>query len=220
MIDMYPSDHESLDDVFARIAETANNEVYDIYSQGRGPLTIDQLDVAARKSNDFRDAVSTWDWPNLSDSVIEPAHEYASGTDFVYSLRHSTIKDEYGHDVPNPHYLGNLGMILSAEPIDTFDPSNLYGSYPIVHRANVIAPDLFASIRDLHLATGRDELTYALDALESGAGDVVCEQLFKAFKILGRLVKTTDATIQIEVTAHNPKQDPDPVTNLQDYLTT
>lgn len=188
------------------ILETVAHEEYDIYAEGTGPLTLDQLDPNLVADVGFQAELERVGWPTQEDSVIEPVHAYRDAGDFVRALC-------YSH---HPQYLNNLNAILCAVPTDTFEFGNIYGAYHALRRANLLAPELFKSIHDLFsesYGTCGSELTAILQENE-----LVASQVWKAFKILGRLVAVDDRTREVQQV--NSGFLPSPITSAQEYLST
>lgn len=191
------------------IEQSASDERYDVYASEEGPLTVAELDPETRLSPIFKDVVDVYDWPSrMEDGTIESVYEYASPEDFIVALR--------GDGEP---FLNNLNAIFRATRTDEFEINNLYGIKPPLHRAYAIAPDLFDGIRQLYElfppVVGSSQLTELLRDQP-----VVSEQLFKAFRILGRLVKTTDLQTEMSIVTRQPAEDDILVSSAQDYLTT
>ncbi len=192
------------------VERSAQDERYDIYAEGKGPLTIAEVDPEVRRSEEFHRVVQQYNWPNqLVDGTIEPVHTYESAEDFVKALR---TRD---HD----HYLNNLNAIFASTPVHELDISNIYGIYHVLHRAHVIAPDLFEGLRVLfkeHWSMNRqDELTAILEQNE-----VLANQTWKAFRILGRLIKVDDLTQELRMIPFAQAVDPEPIESAQKYLVT
>lgn len=194
----------------AKIEQTQQDERYDVYADGEGPLGIGALDPRTRISPDFLEVLRKYGWPSqIEDGAIEPVHEYGSAAEFIEALR-----------ADGQPYLNNLNAMFEATPTEEFSMDNLYGIKPPLHRARVVAPDLFEGIRDLYRGfreqkprSQHADLTAVLRENE-----VVAEQVFKAFKILGRLVKTTDADMELKQV--NPSASGEPIESVQKYLTT
>lgn len=204
------SDEYSEYRLLQRIAETASEEIYDIYAEGQGPLTLEQLDPELVADSRFLKVADRVGWPTEGDAVIEPVHKYQSTEDFVTALR-------YSH---HPHFLNNFNAILRAEPaeeLDMHDLSSVYGIYGVVHRANVVAPDLFGSIRELFQEYKGVDHHHELNTILE-ENEVVAEQIWKAFKIMGRLVTTDDYTNALR--RFVPDHEPVPIVSAQDFFYT
>lgn len=193
-----------------RILKIAANEQYDIYADGNGPLSLDHLNPALLEEEDFLATVEEWGWPDAADAAIAPAHEYHSAKNFVTALRHSA----------HPQYLNNFNILLRATPTTTVDlqnMSNLYGLYPVVHRANALAPDLMAAIRELFQQDTPGAGHGRIDTILA-ENEVVAAQVWQAFKIMGRLVKVDDYTMTLRRIV--PDREPIPITDVQTYFYT
>ena len=184
---------------------------YAYYASERNPLLISQIPQEIRVSEEFHDVVRQFDWPSvIDDGAIKPVHEYENAADFVEHLR------DINHD---EYYLNNLNAIFRATPTETFDMSNHYGTMPALHRAYVIAPDLFSAIRTLYVSYPQIEGNRALTRVMQ-ENQFVAEALHTGFKILGRLIKRADMDTQMKLIDPDHQHDSLPVRDAQEYLTT
>lgn len=209
----YETNNEpSREQLVANIIETATNEEYDIYAGGQGPLTLDQLDPELVTDDALQRVVERVGWPTERDAIMGPVHKYHSSSDFVEGLRTRS----------HPYFLNNFNTLLKVEPAENFDPQGpdgmegIYGVLPVVQRANVLAPELFSSVREIFRAykdiSQQEELKAILE------DDVVANQVWKAFKITGRLVTTDDVTIHKRILSSTVPSEAAPIKNIQDYL--
>ena len=193
-----------------QIKETTNNPTIDIYADGTGPLTIDMVDKKVVFTSTFEDICSLYGWPNrMDDEDISPIEDYGDASGFIAKL----IEQD------NTQGLDNLTKFLSRDPVHKYDGTDtLCGIDPVVHRAQLVAPALFNSIRELYRYTQNLPDTSGQDILSGALRDpVASEQIYKAFKILGRLIKASDSQIIAKKISPNMHEEVKPIASAQSY---
>ncbi|MDB5165179.1 MAG: hypothetical protein JWM00_69 [Candidatus Saccharibacteria bacterium] len=167
---------------------------YVIYATGHGQLTPLEIPSEVRSSDAFQTIADILDWPTANDADIAPIKDFTD---------EQLLNNLFDHDSTHERSLGNFILRLRAIPILTLGelPAGAgveayYGLSPELNRANVLIPDLLDALRVIYnnfpLGTegaraaqeflGRPENTYLLTATNT------------AYRVLGRLVKTTDST--------------------------
>lgn len=207
------SDHEShnqhIEDLILDIELTSTNVVYDVYAQGYGPLTIDQLDPEVRVTKKLADVIGIYGWPSaLTDGGIEPVPLYEGTADFTDALWARG----------QPEYLNNLPTLLRSKPSDTYGGNSIevYGLKPVLHRANAIAPDLFSATRAFFEKKSSATSKELADYLHTCP--VAARQIEKAYYILGRLIKVDDNNRVAEI-MHLPTEGRPMITSAHQHLT-
>lgn len=190
------------------LEKAAKNDRYSQYAEGRGPLTVGEIDPAIATSDDFLDILATYEWPSPLDATIEPPFEYGAAQDFVTCLRGDSDKGPY---------LNNLNAFFASTPTNEFVTHNMYGSAPVMHRAYAIAPDLFSGIHDLY-ASSRPVVDRANLSRIMKENTGVATSLYNAFFVLSRLIKVGDQDTHMKMIDKNDKADP--VVSAQRYLET
>jgi hypothetical protein len=195
------------------LERTLNDPQLQQYLQGEGPLTAEQLSLEAVEQPNFQACVAKYNWPTTENtSGITPVLDYEDAQDFWAHMR--------SHDAKR---LNNFPLWLMARPIDSVNEaksaSDLYGLKPALHRADSIAKDFFAALReamhDMHVTTVHDPSTrtaeYAAEHPE------IVEATYAAYRLLGRLITRDDETIAMREGFGSAQEQP-PVTSAHLHL--
>jgi len=203
-----PETQKSLEELESslRLVVGKNREFYSQVSGSSEPLTVQVLveefsDIIDQPP--FQDAVSKLNWPGLTDDTPLswgrnwfPATE--EGTEqFAVALFSQPPKLNNA-----PVYMRALPADISSLPLVP-DFSNMenatYGTTPFLLRANVIAPDLFASVRELLLSVKSKGNLNDYYAHSDDPDETLMVAMRTAYTLLGRCMRSDDSTRQYEL---------------------
>lgn len=193
--DKYPEARESL-------RNAVNSLDYLEYAVHEGPLQISQLPGSTRTKPEIQQVIAKHGWPNLrEDSLIEPVQTFDTDKEFIDSLRPI---DEYGTQKLISSYFFSMLLVAPHNRADSpYVTAPIVGEMPVVHRAYAIAPDLFESLRvvleefkkryrDIQPVDDEDRIYEAIMNEENAE---IPQAMHMAYRILGRLLKSTDAEV-------------------------
>lgn len=158
-----------------------------------GPLKLSDIPDSFR-SSDVLTVAAIYAWPDDSDTSIVPVESYEE-TEFIDQLFSAKNR------IQDKKALNNFRLYLRATPIEDISSvdrlEDSYGLEPVVHRANALAPELFAALRLSTRAFPLGEARYARDFLLEDDNIDIRVAYYIAYRIMGRLLKTSDRPIPI-----------------------
>ena len=195
--------------------QVLENPLYIEYAHGRGPISIDDVPADIQVGTNFLEVVEKYDWPSAEDAGIEPTLDY-NDKDFIANLflqpsgviRGPNDTDKSYQDKSH-RALNNFMAVIRSVPINNPREAKglegLYGLMPVVHRANVLAPDLFDAVREALSAFEMGDQDFARARLSMPESQDIVMCLNIAYRIMGRLLKVNDRA--------------EPITSAHDALT-
>lgn len=169
-----------------------------------GPLTIEQLPDKVRMSDEFKETVALVGWPNnMQDKPVMPPTAFNTDNDFLNALR---PLDGYS-DIAGPrhitssHFFNMLKVSPKYPPLDSAPVNSvydMYGFYPVVHRAYIVAPEFFSGLKLVldNISTQSPQVSENDEIYESLMNEQnkdVVAAMHVAYKLMLRLCKTDDS---------------------------
>lgn len=161
------------------------------------PLLAERLGA----DEEFHELVSVIGWPDKKDTKIKPQRTYRDVRDFQ---RHIVTHKHDFHGKSKG--LNNFRIYLENEPLALGQPSfdvsrgfnQVYAASPYVMRAYALVPELFDTLRAIITTSGHSSRR------DVYSDQVVAEAAWSAYRLMGRLVRPDDATIQSALLGHSP----------------
>lgn len=172
-----------------------------LYAAGSGPLTARELVIDDEEIvNAVMQCQAEFGWPTLADEKnIQYPKEFKNDDKFADALFMQIIDEG----------LNNFKDFINATPIRKDDlktvilnggnlQSAVYGMHPVLHRAYALLPSFMQSLHDAYdaLLAAEDTGLMTRGVLSTEDGQVVVEGMHKAFRVLARLLTSTDRQIR------------------------
>ncbi len=172
---------------------------FEVMSNERGPLMIAELDPHVRLSSKMHDVMRHVGWPNTTDASMPKPPQFASDNDFLQVLR---PHDEYGpRHIASSHFFQML-RVMPEVPESLYKKTGsvyeMYGLYPVMHRAYAVAPEFFDSLRVVvddiaqrNEGIREDDNVYQ-ELLQEKNAEIIAA-MHAAFQLMARLIKASDS---------------------------
>lgn len=201
MNDIDPTAYDPSSEARRDLREAVENEKNIVLASGNKILTLDQLENLDVVNEHVLHIAERYEWPTEADEIMDPIVDLSPDA-FLDSLKEVNSHGEL-QSIGYSYFYSTLeqdAVDLPFKRVAGASFNSVLGTLPVVHRANAVAPDLFASTREVLRAYRRstplisktDEIYTEL--IKPKNSDVVLA-ISMCYRIMGRLVTVNDGKI-------------------------